>query len=226
VPDGPDGRSRPRIVLLKELEPLVREYDQLRKLVERLGLTDARDTTTDADAKPTTTARRAGAPARAKATRTPAAARHAGRSAGARASAAKARAKRGTASDRDRESSAPRSSGGRSRGRGDARGARASTARRAATARPGQRQQEVVRLVEEHPGITVRELGAQLGVNPTGLYPIVKRLTDQQRLRKDGAQLHALTSAPPSTPEPQASPDGDAPRGPSDAGEAPEAAAS
>jgi ribosomal protein S25 len=150
---------------LKELEPLTREYEQLRKVAERLGLKDS-EKPAEAEAEP-----QASTVARRGAARTGAGERSA-------PTRAKRRAKRSAARKRAAKPAAKPS------------GARATSARRAASARPGQRQDEVLRLVGEHPGITVRELGGRLGVDSTGLYRVVKRLTDEGRVRKDGPRLH------------------------------------
>ena len=60
------------------------------------------------------------------------------------------------------------------------------------TAAPGSRQQDVLRLVNERPGISVPELGKELGIDPTGLYPIVRRLEGRGAIRKDGPQLQPV----------------------------------
>ena len=52
----------------------------------------------------------------------------------------------------------------------------------------------MLRIVGESPGITVREIGERLGVDPTGLYRVTKKLTAERRLRKDGPRLHATAS--------------------------------
>jgi Winged helix-turn-helix DNA-binding len=52
----------------------------------------------------------------------------------------------------------------------------------------------VLRLVGENPGITVREVGERLGVDATGLYRVVKRLSDEGRVRKDGRRLQPVDS--------------------------------
>jgi Winged helix-turn-helix DNA-binding len=70
------------------------------------------------------------------------------------------------------------------------------TRRRRTAASPGSRQQEVLRLVNQRPGITVPELGKELGVDPTGLYQIVRRLESRGQIRKDGRQLQPLAAAP------------------------------
>jgi hypothetical protein len=64
------------------------------------------------------------------------------------------------------------------------------TRRRRAQARPGERREQIMALVAEQPGITVRELGAALRVDPTSLYRPVRELTESGAVRKDGPQLH------------------------------------
>src|SRR4051794_10273370 len=163
---------------LRELEPLVREYEQLRKLAERLGLKDAaREPAAGGAAQPAETTGRANAKARAP-----------------------KRAARGAAKPTARSASRPRSAGAPARAGATARTAkpRAARAPRAGAERPraGQRQDDVLRLVADRPGITVREIGEQLGVDPTGLYRVVNQLVDQGRVRKDGARLHPAESSP------------------------------
>lgn len=46
-------------------------------------------------------------------------------------------------------------------------------------------------LVEERPGITVAQAAASIGVHPTALYPIIKRLEARGRISKRGRELHA-----------------------------------
>lgn len=77
------------------------------------------------------------------------------------------------------------------------------SARKRAAAAPGQREQDVLRLVGERPGVTVRELAAELEVDATGLYGIVRRLEGKGQLSKDGTQLR-LPDAPRATGEPDA----------------------
>jgi MarR family protein len=162
---------------LKELEPLTREYEQLRKLAERLGLRYA-PKPDDGEREPEPTAaatrdsgrKRAPKPAARRAAK-PQAARRAAKPQPARSPARKRAAK----------------------GAAKPRAARSTSGQRAA-ARPGQRQDDVLRLVVEQPGITVRELGERLGVDSTGLYRIVKRLADGGRVRKDGPRVHPVES--------------------------------
>ncbi len=186
---------------LKELEPLTHEYEQLRKLAERLGLkytptaneagTEKRPVasasrgTAKASAKPRTA--RATTKAKAKPTRSsrkPAAAR------ASKPRAAKTGGVRGSRADTPTTvastTAAPASTSAGT-------GGRRSRAGRSA-ARPGEREAQVLRIVGESPGITVREIGERLGVDPTGLYRVTKKLTAERRLRKDGPRLHATAS--------------------------------
>jgi DNA-binding Lrp family transcriptional regulator len=52
----------------------------------------------------------------------------------------------------------------------------------------------VLRLVGERPGISVSELGKELGVDPTGLYQIVRRLEARGLIRKEGMQLQPVAA--------------------------------
>ena len=56
-------------------------------------------------------------------------------------------------------------------------------------AAPGKRADQLLALVRERPGVTVREVGAELGVDPTSLYRIVHRLEERGELRKNGRSL-------------------------------------
>jgi Winged helix-turn-helix DNA-binding len=155
---------------LKALEPLIFEYDQLRKVAERLGV---KYTPTAAEAAGE------GEPATPQGTRRP------GRARAAAKGTAKPRAKRSTTA---RRSTAATATGGTARAAGSR--AKRSAARTGAGAGPGRRREQVLAVVGEHPGITVREIGERLGVDATGLYRVVKQLTDEGRLRKDGPRLH------------------------------------
>jgi hypothetical protein len=168
---------------LKELEPLIREYDQLRKLGERLGVKY-----TPAPAQ----AEAAAAAAKPAATRT-----------GGRGRAAKTAAKpRGARSTTARKSAGAAKSKGASGKATTARAKRAPSGRRSTGGgtRPGQRNDDVLRLVRENPGITVREIGERLGVDATGLYRVAKRLADDGNVRKDGTRLYPTEAATASTP--------------------------
>ena len=73
----------------------------------------------------------------------------------------------------------------------------ADRARRSAgrSAAPGQREQQMLALVRERPGITVAEVAAEIGVDATGLYRVVRRLEQRGTLRKRGRSLEPTGSA-------------------------------
>jgi transposase len=60
------------------------------------------------------------------------------------------------------------------------------TASRAST---NGRRDQLLEMVKARPGITVREIGTELGVDPTSLYRIVHRLEADGALRKRGREL-------------------------------------
>jgi len=66
---------------------------------------------------------------------------------------------------------------------GGARSATGSAAERAT------RRERVLEVVAVEPGISVREIVAQLGVNRTSLYPVVRGLMSDGLLHKDGRGL-------------------------------------
>lgn len=51
------------------------------------------------------------------------------------------------------------------------------------------RRERVLEVVGGEPGISVREIVAQLGVNRTSLYPVVRQLVSDGLLHKDGRGL-------------------------------------
>jgi hypothetical protein len=51
------------------------------------------------------------------------------------------------------------------------------------------RRDQLLEMVKARPGITVREVGSELGVDPTSLYRIVHRLEQDGALRKRGREL-------------------------------------
>jgi transcriptional regulator with GAF, ATPase, and Fis domain len=53
----------------------------------------------------------------------------------------------------------------------------------------GEREQQLLELVRERPGITVAEAGKTLGVDPTGLYRVVHRLEQRGDVVKNGRKL-------------------------------------
>jgi ribosomal protein S25 len=72
----------------------------------------------------------------------------------------------------------------------------ATTTRRArrANARQGERGEQLLELVRARPGITVREAGTELRVDPTSLYRIVRRLEERGAVRKNGRALEPVAS--------------------------------
>ena len=65
----------------------------------------------------------------------------------------------------------------------------ASATATAASARGNGRRDQLLEMVKARPGITVREVGSELGVDPTSLYRIVHRLEKDGALRKRGREL-------------------------------------
>ena len=57
------------------------------------------------------------------------------------------------------------------------------------TAERATRRERVLKVVAVEPGISVREIVAQLGVNRTSLYPVVRALMSDGLLHKDGRGL-------------------------------------
>jgi transposase-like protein len=165
---------------LQELEPLVREYEQLRAAAERLGVSyQPRADTGDGDRPRPSRRRRANASSPRPNAAAPVAADRGGRM--------------------SRRAPKP-ANAGRASGR---------AARRRQAAGPGQRQQQMLALVVEQPGITVAEIAQRLGVDATGLYRVMHRLTDTGEVRKDGRRLYPDNRT---RPEP-ADDDNAAPRG-------------
>ena len=69
---------------------------------------------------------------------------------------------------------------------------RASARQNAGSSRAGRsngRRDQLLAMVTERPGITVREVGSELGVDPTSLYRIVHRLEQDGALKKRGREL-------------------------------------
>jgi hypothetical protein len=173
---------------LKELEPLIAEYNQLRQLAERLGVsytppeegTGAAAPAARGTAKKSARRRSAAKPRGAKRTST--------KPADKRTTPTRPAGTTPTRSARKTTTSAkatpPTSSAAKPTGR--------RSARKAAGTRPGQRSEDVLRLVGEQPGISVREIGERLGVDATGLYRVANKHTADGRLRKDGTKLYII----------------------------------
>jgi hypothetical protein len=58
---------------------------------------------------------------------------------------------------------------------------------------PGKRDEQLLALIRERPGITVAEAGKAMSVDPTGLYRVVSRLEQRGEARKDGRELQPVT---------------------------------
>jgi hypothetical protein len=69
--------------------------------------------------------------------------------------------------------------------------AAAGSARRPGRGRQNGRRDQLLSMVKARPGITVREVGSELGVDPTSLYRIVHRLEQEGALQKSGRELRA-----------------------------------
>ena len=152
---------------LRELKPLVAEYHELEQVAQRLGLTIGNDAPAAGTRSPASTkpARRRRRPAKTAAR--PAATKRDG---GAESDSAKASV---TATQARRARSLRSSPGNRPTGS-------------SATSR---RQQDVLRLVKQRPGITVSEVAKELGVDATGLYRPVRKLEQDGAIIKRGVAL-------------------------------------
>lgn len=67
---------------------------------------------------------------------------------------------------------------------------RAAPAPAAAARRPGKYETPLLSAVRARPGITVAEAAASLDTPATALYPTIRRLQAENRLRKQGRGLH------------------------------------
>ncbi|MBD0282599.1 MAG: MarR family transcriptional regulator [Thermoleophilaceae bacterium] len=151
---------------LRELKPLVEEYHALEQVAERLGLDVDEDATVRGEYRPAS-------PGSGQ-----------GRSRGSKSKA------RSAASTREESGAAAPATG--SAATAPPRRARPRRAGRKGgpgSNRSSRRQQDVLRLVNQRPGITVREIGEELGVDPTSLYRPVHKLEQEGAISKRGAAL-------------------------------------
>jgi uncharacterized membrane protein len=145
---------------LRELKPLVAEYHELEQVAQRLGLSISNDAPVAGPRPPASTRRRR---------RT------------AKAPARSAASKRNGSVD-----------GGTAKGSVVAtqeRPARSPRTERAGSSRSSRRQQDVLRLVKQRPGISVSEIAKELGVDATGLYRPVHKLEQDGAIIKRGVTL-------------------------------------
>jgi MarR family len=152
---------------LRELKPLVEEYQELEQVAQRLGLNVNEDAiATDKQRPPTPGAIRGGRRGSKTKARSAASAREqSGGAAPAKRSAATTQRRGGRPSRRSRDGGRPGSN------------------------RASRRAEDVLRLVNERPGITVRQIAKELGVDPTGLYRPVHKLEQEGAISKQGAGL-------------------------------------
>jgi uncharacterized membrane protein len=152
---------------LRELKPLVAEYHELEQVAQRLGLSVNDDAPATGKQRPasTTTARRRRRASTTKA-RSAASTRDESADGGA--------AKTSPAATPARRARSPQGSPDQERPR---------------SSRTSRRQQDVLRLVNQRPGITVSEIAKELGVDATGLYRPVHKLEQEGAITKQGAAL-------------------------------------
>jgi hypothetical protein len=130
---------------LAELQPLIEEYEELRRIADRLGF--------DVEAAPAARERPKPAPRTAK------------RSRARRAPRARSGAKPAAASASSRQ----RPGGTRSTG--------------------AERRARILELVRETPGITVRDVSREIGVDPPPIYRVVRKLLAEGVITKEGTSL-------------------------------------
>jgi uncharacterized membrane protein len=151
---------------LRELKPLVAEYHELEQVAQRLGVSLGDDATAAAQQRPasrkSTRRRRSSSTTKARSAASP---RDEGSGAIAKTSAATTQARRARSPQRSANKG------------------------RSGSNRASRRQQDVLRLVSEHPGITVSQIAKELGVDATGLYRPVHRLEQEGAITKQGAVL-------------------------------------
>jgi hypothetical protein len=152
---------------LRELKPLVEEYRQLEQVAQRLGLDLNEDARAGDGQRP---ASAAGTPGRRRASKTR-----------ARSAASKGE---GSGVEGGGKRAATTTQGG-----GAGAGRRSPDGARRGSNRASRRQADVLRLVSERPGITVRQIAQELGVEPTGLYRPLHKLEQEGAISKQGAAL-------------------------------------
>jgi CRP-like cAMP-binding protein len=152
---------------LRELKPLVEEYQELARVAQRLGLNLDEHVTAPEERRPASGASTQGRGRRSKTKARSAAStrEESGDAAAAKRFAAPTPGRRARASRRSDDGGGPGSN------------------------RSSRREQDVLRLVNQRPGITVRQIANELGVDPTGLYRPVRKLEQEGAISKRGATL-------------------------------------
>ena len=148
---------------LRELKPLVAEYQELEQVAQRLGLSLSNDAPA-AGPRPAASTK----PARPR-QRT------------AKAAARSAASKRNGATDSDTAKASVAAT--------QERRVRSPRTEPAASSRTSRRHHDVLRLVKQRPGITVSEIAKELGVDATGLYRPVHKLERDGAIIKRGVRL-------------------------------------
>jgi Winged helix-turn-helix DNA-binding len=145
---------------LRELRPLADEFRKLEQIAKRRGLQVGDDDSDGASDK--------GEPASSQRRRSRPAAR------ATRSSQAAAETTRPARTTRQRR----------------ARPAAAESKPEPGTRQRANRREDIVRLVQQRPGITIKQIGDELGIDPTGLYRPVRELQQQGAITKQGTQLN------------------------------------
>lgn len=162
---------------MKELRPLLDEYSELQRAAERLGIVT--------DDAPAPKQRRAGGSPR-----------HAAkpRQAAAIASATTAADAVVPAAAVPDAAAAPTVRRASRKTQTKAKAAKSKmstrTSRQPGGSRSGQRAEQLAALVQARPGLTVKDAGAEFGVDPTSLYRLVKQLESAGKLKKVGREMH------------------------------------
>ena len=146
---------------LRELRPLADEFRKLEQIAKRRGLQVGDDRSDGASEK-----------------REPASSQR-------RRSRPAARATRSS-----RQVAAETTRPARTAGQRRARPAAAEAEPKPGTRQRANRREDIVRLVQQRPGITIKQIGDELGIDPTGLYRPVRELQQQGAITKQGTQLN------------------------------------
>lgn len=157
------------VARIRELETAVLELEELRAIATRLGL---------------------GSPSGRR--------RRSARTGSARRKAMSGSRKPASRRSTQSKQPAKRAASAKKRSASTSAGSRPSTRRKAqrssGATRGGDRQKQVLSLIDSRPGVTVAELAKQISVARTSLYPVVRRLEESGQIRKDGTGLHPAKS--------------------------------
>lgn len=168
---------------MTELRPLLDEYAELEKAAKRLGIATT-DTTPPLP-------RRAGSSRRATKPRRAAAPKSADKPAakpvtGPSTADASSTSQTTSASPATTTKTAPRKSR-RSTARSSSK-----SKREGGDVRTSQRAEQLAALVQQRPGLSVKDAGNEFGVDAASLYRVVKKLETDGKLVKRGRELHPV----------------------------------